>query len=387
MLLNRRVWGLFTILGLGLTSCSQLPSPPTGWRPGAFATSGKASAIETDYGFRTADGLTLAAKLTRPNEAGARPPVLVFIGGSGTWDSNYSQALDATRSAFVLPVPDLARRSAQAGYAFVRYQKRGVTDPGGLATSEWRTVRLENLMADLRSLLAKIQADPTLDGTRIALIGHSEGTMIATWVGATEPAVRAYVFMGMVRQNLKEVFRLQLVYRNGERFFAFADVSPKDARLDADEMASATQKGLTFDGWRKFDADRDGKLSKPEYLAYLGDRYTEWVRRIGTLKPDELVPGDGNPAGWFQQHFAHATVESSWRTIRAPVLVVQGRADTNTPFKTEVEPFRDMLEAQRHPDYRVVGMDGLDHWFKDRTGVSQAGRAFGEILPWLRQRL
>lgn len=387
MALNRRVWGLFVILGLALPSCSQLPSPPTGWRPGAFATSGKASAIESDYAFRTADGLILAAKLTRPKDAGRRPPVLVFIGGSGTWDSNYSQAIDATRSAYVLPVPDMARRSAQAGYAFVRYQKRGVTDPGGLATTQWRTVRLEALMADLRSLLAKIQADPTLDGTRIALIGHSEGTMIATWVGATEPAVKAYVFMGMVRQNLKEVFRLQLVTRNGERFFAFADVSPKDARLDADEMTNATQKGLKFDGWKTFDADRDGKLSKPEYLAYLDDRYAAWVRSIDALKPDDLVPGDGNPAGWFQQHFAHPTVEASWRTMRAPLLVVQGRADTNTPFKTEVEPFRAMLEAQRHPDHRVVGMEGLDHWFKDRTGVSQAGRAFGEILPWLRQRL
>ena len=387
MALNRRFWGLVVSLGLGLTSCSGLPSLPANWPAGGFATSGEASSNETDYGFRAADGLSLAAKLTRPKEPGRRPAVLIFIGGSGTWDSNYSQAIDATRSAFVLPVPELARRSAQAGYAFVRYQKRGVTDPGGLATSEWRTVRLESLMADLRSLLAKIQADPTLDGTRIALIGHSEGTMIATWVGATEPSVKAYVFMGMVRQNLKDVFRLQLVYRNGERFFAITDVSPKDAKLDADEMASATKKGLVFEGWKTFDADRDGKLSKPEYLAYLDDRYAAWVRSIGAMKPEELVPGDGNPAGWFQQHFAHETVEASWRTIRAPVLVVQGRADTNTPFKTEVEPFKAMLEAQRHPDHRVVGMEGLDHWFKDRTGVSQAGRAFGEILPWLKQRL
>ncbi len=370
-----------------MTSCSTLPGPQPAWRSGSLGVSGEAAVTEADYRFQTEDGLTLVAKLTRSAETRGRPPVVVFIGGSGTWDSNYSQLQDASHSAYVLPLPDLARRAAQAGFAFVRYQKRGVTDPGGLATSEWQTVRLTTLMADLRRLLAKIQADPTLDGRRIALVGHSEGTMIATWVGATEPSVKAFVFLGLVRQNLKEVYRLQLVMRNGERYFAIADVKPKDARLDPAEIEAATRKGLVFEGWRKFDADRDDKLSKGEYLAYLNQRYDAWVRQIGTLKPEALVPGDGSPAGWFQQHFAHETVGEAWRNLRTPVLVIQGRADTNTPFASEAEPFRDMLDAQAHPDHRVIGLEGLDHWFKDKSGTSQAGRAFGTIVPWLRQRL
>jgi pimeloyl-ACP methyl ester carboxylesterase len=378
---------LCALLGLALTSCSSLPSPPTAWRTGPLAVSGGAALSEEDYRFQTRDGLTLMAKLTLPAGAKRPPPVVIFIGGSGTWDSDYTQLVEATRSAFVMPLPDLARRSAQAGLAFVRYQKRGVTDPGGQANAQWKTVRPAALMDDLRLLLAKVKADPRLDGSRIALVGHSEGTMLATWVGNSEDSVKAFVFMGLVRQNLKEVFRLQLVVRNGERIFAFADAQPIDARLDATEIASASQRGLNFKDWQTFDADRSGSLSKAEYLALLDQSYGAWVRAIEALKPEQLVPGDGNPAGWFQQHFRHQTVGEAWRQIRKPVLVVQGQADTNTPFETEAEPFDTMLGAQRHPDHRLIGLEGLDHWFKDREGQSQADKAFDLLVPWLKERL
>jgi pimeloyl-ACP methyl ester carboxylesterase len=378
---------LCALLGLALTSCSTLPSPSTAWRSGPLAVSGGAAITEEDYRFQTRDGLTLVAKLTLPAGAKRPPPVVIFIGGSGTWDSDYTQLVEASRSAFVLPLPDLARRSAQAGLAFVRYQKRGVTDPGGQANAQWKTLRLTALMDDLRLLMAKVKADPRLDGNRIALVGHSEGTMLATWVGGSEDSVKAFVLMGLVRQNLKEVFRLQLVVRNGERIFAFADASPQDARLDAAEIASASVKGAIFKDWETFDGDRNGSLSKAEYLALLDQRYLAWVRGIEALKPEELVPGDGNPAGWFQQHFRHQTVGEAWRRIRTPVLVVQGKSDTNTPFETEAEPFHAMLGAQRHPDHRLVGLEGLDHWFKDREGQSRADNAFDLLVPWLKERL
>ncbi len=377
----------FALLGLALTACSAPPSPSSAWRTGPVAVAGGAAFSEEDYRFQTRDGLTLVAKLTLPRGPRRRPPVVIFIGGSGNWDSDYARLVSATQSAFVLPLPDLAQRSAQAGLAFVRYQKRGVSDPGGVLNAQWSTLRLSALMDDLRSLLAKVKADPRLDGTRIALVGHSEGTMLATWVGNSEDSVKAFVMLGLVRQNLKEVFRLQLVVRNGERAFTFADAQPPDARLDAAEIASASVQGLGFKDWKTFDANRDGALSKEEYLAMLDHRYGAWVRGIEALKPAELVPGDGNPAGWFQQHFRHQTVGEAWRRIRTPVLVVQGRADTNTPFATEAEPFDVMLGAQHHPDHRLVGLEGLDHWFKDRAGQSQADKAFDVLVPWLKQRL
>lgn len=375
-------------VSLALTACApSVAPPPAASQLSELPVAAHQAVTEVDYRFQTRDGQTLVAKLTLPAEARTPVPVVIFIGGSGTWDSDYAQRVDAKTLNVLLPVADWATRSAQAGIAFVRYQKRGVVDPGAALVESWRTATLFNLLDDLRALLAKVKADPRLDGSRIALLGHSEGTMLATWVGANDPSVKAYVFLGFVRRNLKEVYRFQLVNRNGNRLFAFADTQPQDDLLEASEIAAATRKGLNFGNWRRFDRDRDGRLSKEEYLTLLDRSYEDWVRMIVSSTSERLVPGNGSPAGWFQQHFRHEPVGETWRRLWAPVLVIQGKSDTNTPFDTEVAPFAAMLAAKGHPDHRVVGLEGLDHWYKDSSGVSQANRTFDLFLPWLKHRL
>ena len=93
------------------------------------------------------------------------------------------------------------------------------------------------------------------------------------------------------------------------------------------------------------------------------------------------------PAGWWEEHFAHPTVGEAWKTITTPVLVLQGKLDTNTPYETEAIPFEAQLTAQHHPDHTVVGYAGLTHEFTDVRGKSSAETVFQTLVPWLRSRL
>lgn len=380
----RRAFFLGAVVGL-LSACSALPTRPLE-RPAPFSVTGQASVTEIDYSFNTRDGLTLVAKLTLPATSPQRAPVAIFLGGSGTWDADYSQLNDKNQLVTQLPTATLAQQSAQSGIAFIRYQKRGSTSPGGLANEQWRTAQLDNLLDDFRILLAKAKADPRLDGSRIALVGHSEGTMISTWVSGSDPDVKAFVLLGLVRRNLKEVYRFQMVTRNGETFFALVDSQPKDGCLSLSEIDAASAS-VRFDNWQAFDANRDSRLSKEEYLALLNGYYDEWIRNIEQAKPELLVPGNGSPAGWFQQHFRRATVGDAWQRIRTPVLVINGKSDLNTPVWSESQPFEAMLSARGHPDHRLIEPEGLDHLFKDQDGVSHANKVFEAIVPWLKERL
>jgi pimeloyl-ACP methyl ester carboxylesterase len=352
-----------------------------------MAISGRPGVTESDFSFTTHDGQTLAGKLTLPADTTKRAPVVVFLGGSGAWDADYAQRLQEGQLNYVLPVSRLAREAASAGLAFVRFQKRGVVNPGARLTEQWKTMHLDNLLMDARTLLDKIKDDPRLDGRRVAFVGHSEGTMIATWVGESDPSVKAFVFLGLVRRNLKDVFRSQLVDRNAGLLFPFADTKPRDGYLGPTEIEVATKKGLRFGKWRTFDENRDGRLSKGEYVRLLDDAYRSWVQAIEASQPTALVPGNGSPAAWFHQHFRRKTVGETWQHLRTPVLVVQGKSDLNTPFATEAEPFLAMLKAQHHPDHQLIGLEGLDHWFKDKAGRSKAEQAFVPIIPWLKKRL
>lgn len=382
--MKRRAYLLNALVAL-LAACTTVPTRPLE-RPAPVSISGQAAVTEVDYSFKTHDGLTLTAKLTLPAPSTPRAPVGIFLGGSGTWDSDYSQTDTQNRRVNLLPIATLARLCAQHGIAFIRVQKRGTKDPGGLPTDQWKTASLDNLLDDFRLLLAKVKADPRLDGSRIALVGHSEGTMISSWVSGSDPDVKAFVLLGLVRRNLKEVYRSQLVTHNGGIYFAAVDTQPKDDFLDVREIDRASTS-IRFENWQTVDANRDSRLSKDEYLTLLNGFYEEWIRNIEQSKPEVLVPGNGSPAGWFQQHFRHATVGDTWQRIRTPVLVIQGKGDINTPVRTESQPFEAMLSAQDHPDHRLIEPEGLDHLFKDRQGVSQASQVFDLIVPWLKERL
>lgn len=344
-----------------------------------------------DYGFETVDGLKLAGKLSLPPGRRGPVPVVVFIGGSGPWNVDYQARVpgpggQGTRLFTILPIDDLARRCEAEGLAFIRYAKRGV-DPDGAQNAAWKTARLDRLMADADALLARVKADPRLDGSRIALVGHSEGTAIATWIGGHDPSVKGFGMLGLMRRNLEAVLADQLVGAKVGHVMARFDAPAPDGFLSAQEIQAAEAQGARFPDWRKADTDRDGRLSRAELAAYLGGPFQGWLARVRAAGPEEILTRAGDvsdmPAGWWNEHFAHETVGEAWRTITTPVLVQQGTADAQTAYATEALPFEEQLSAQAHPDHRLIGYEGLSHEFTDAGGCDHSGEVFATLAAWL----
>lgn len=393
MKIHHLLLALATSLLVGCVQTNFLPLPGG---KASVAVAAEAT-VDQDYSFRTADGLTLKAKLTLPQGARGPVPVVVFIGGSGPWDADYRSAVPdstgtGTHSIQIMPIENLAKRCAANGMAFVRYAKRGIS-PGGSENSAWGTSQLHNLKTDANQLLIKIKADRRLDGTRIALVGHSEGTAIATWVAGHDPQVRAFAFMGLMRRNLKDLISYQIVDSRIDRIFDLFDNTPKDGGLDANEIQVAITKGANFPDWQQADLDHDGRLSKSELASYMGltQSFQTWLSQLSSALPEQSVTQKNGvrdmPAGWWMEHFAHQSVGDAWTTITTPVLVLQGKADANTPYATEAIPFEAQLSAQKHRDHKLIGFEGLTHEFLDAQGQSHADSVFSTLVPWLGSRL
>lgn len=345
----------------------------------------EAMAPDVDFSFQSADGLKLKAKLTLPADTKGPVPVVVFIGGSGAWDSDYVATQPTTgKSLELMPIRDLAQRCAMSGLAFVRCQKRGVSDPGGIPNADWKSMQLHNLLSDAERIVAKVKADSRLDGHRIAMVGHSEGTEISTWVGGHDPDVKAFGLLGIARRNLHELMHFQLVENPVKVSFTVFDLN-KDGVFDATEIAQAVAKGGRFTGWQTLDTDHDARLSVSELSAAMEANFAEFDHAVATGKTDDMVLN--KPAGWWKEHFAHESPGDTWKSISTPVLVLQGKADTNTPYETEAVAFEAQMAKQHHPDHRLVGFDGLDHRFEDASGRSHAADAFAKLVPWLSSHL
>ena len=136
----------------------QTPQPPFPYR-------------EVEVTFAGAgEGVTLAGTLTAPKGAGPFPAVLL-IAGSGPQDRD--EAIAKHRPFFVI-----ADALTRKGIVVLRYDKRGI----GKSTGNADRATTMDLAADARAALDFLKSRRDVDGSRIGLLGHSEGAMIAPYL-------------------------------------------------------------------------------------------------------------------------------------------------------------------------------------------------------------
>ncbi|MGZ8378902.1 MAG: alpha/beta hydrolase family protein [Gemmatirosa sp.] len=135
----------------------------------------------------TPQGHALVGTLTRPVGVAARVPVVVTISGSGPQD----------RDGQIVGIPDyrpfraIADTLGRRGIAVLRLDERGV----GASTGAFGTATSRDFADDVRAALAWLRTRPDVDPTRLALLGHSEGAMIAPMVAAEDPALAGLVLL------------------------------------------------------------------------------------------------------------------------------------------------------------------------------------------------
>jgi dienelactone hydrolase len=151
----------------------------------------------------TPAGHALAGTLTLPAGARGRVPAVVTITGSGLQDRDSAIPGIAGYRPFRQVADTLSRR----GIAVLRLDDRGAGASGG-DPSRATTADLAN---DARAAVAYLRTLPEIDPERIALLGHSEGGIIAPMVAADDRRVRAVVVMAGPASNGRRINAVQNV--------------------------------------------------------------------------------------------------------------------------------------------------------------------------------
>jgi pimeloyl-ACP methyl ester carboxylesterase len=119
---------------------------------------------------------------------GGNGPVPVGRAAAGVWALGPGQqrspdALGITKS--------LAEALAAGGVASYRFDKRGV----GASPGDWRRPGLWDGADDARAALQLLADRPEVDPSRIVLLGHSEGAVLAAAIAAADPTSLAGVVL------------------------------------------------------------------------------------------------------------------------------------------------------------------------------------------------
>ncbi len=146
-------------------------------------------------------GPALGGSLTIPTGRDGPVPAVLFLSGSGAQDR------DGRMMSGYRPFRELADALARAGIASLRLDDRGVGASGG----RYQGFTLETLVTDARVAFQWLAGRPEVDPTRVGLVGHSEGALVAIQVARAE-MVGAMVLAGAPASRGREVIAWQQRY-------------------------------------------------------------------------------------------------------------------------------------------------------------------------------
>lgn len=268
----------------------------------------------------------LAGTLLVPPGAGPWPAALL-IGGSGPTDRDGNNPLLGTR---IDNLKGLAGALAERGVASLRYDKRGVGASGYPGLSE-QALRFEHLVDDAVALAGRLLEDERFSA--LALVGHSEGALIAA-LAAQEAPAQAVVSIAGAGSRASALMRRQ-IQQQLPQDMSLPAMAALDA-LEAQQLVDDVPETLVL-------------LFRPSVQPYL--------------------------ISWFR-HDPPAVLSD----LQVPVLLVHGSADV----QVGLDQAR-LLHAAR-PDARLAVVDGMDHLLSLGGDVtSGANQVAGTVAAWLQE--
>ena len=238
-----------------------------------------------EVSFKGPGGITLGGTLTKPLNARGPLPAVVTITGSGQQDRDEYIPLVGGLRVFRQVADTLSR----VGIAVLRLDDRGL----GASTGNFASSSTADFADDIRSALAYLRSRADIDPNRLALVGHSEGGMIAPMVAATDPKLRAIAIMAGPADKMIDIILEQNKW--------VADHNPKMTQAQRDSVLAETRVALAPERqfapalkfWMSYDPAPAAKQVKAATLILQGETDRQ-VPAGNATKLAALIRSGGN---------------------------------------------------------------------------------------------
>lgn len=306
------------------------------------------------------DGVVLAGTLTYPKE-GNNFSAVVMITGSGGQDRN--EELLGHKPFLVI-----ADYLTKNGIAVLRFDDRGIAQ----STGDHSNATSEDFAKDVLSAVNFLKERKEIDKTKIGLIGHSEGGMIAPLAAVQSDDIAFIVLMagpgipgdsilylqgeliqraeGMSEEEIKKSLKLQ------KELFTLIKNTNDDEKLFKELK-------------EKFYADYDEMTE--EEKSKLGDPETYVNMQLQTLT-----------SPWFK-NFIRFDPVPVLKKVKCPVLAINGEKDLQVPPKENLSAIESALKTGGNKNFEVKMLSGLNHLFQTSTTgkISEYGQIEETISP------
>ena len=316
VVLGKAVLGV-AVCGAAALACDARPAPPNESASSNRAYREVRVVVNPDV---TLGGEFALPPIPAPPATPTPVPAVLLLSGSGAQDRDGAR----TELPGYRPFVDLADTLLAAGFAVLRLDDRGV----GASTGLFDGATTEDFARDAAAAVAWLRRQSRVQPDRIALVGHSEGALVALLVARDDPRVWKLGLLGAASRPGREIARWQR------------------ATLVAGDLTT----------WPP--AQRAAVLARAEAEADAIAATDPWLRTWFALDPRAIGRG-----------------------VRQPVLLLHGENDRQVPVAQADEL------AAALPDARTVRLPHTDHLLLDDFDGDPRGyvrlasrRVEGEVL-------
>ena len=279
------------------------------------------------------------------------------------------------------PFAELSAGLARQGVAVLRLDDRGVGQSGGdsrLATSTDR-------VRDAQAALSFLRLRPTVDPSRVGLIGHGEGGNVAL-LAAGQPQPPNFV-VGLAAAGIGG---LELLSNQAEplspadtarlgtaRRQAYAEITAKAKALRASGSNSAqvdtyvAQQQLKLRSAERKQAEATLKFRRAMFEIIRQTTNSEQAQAIvknmlSQRYPEQEGPllrtrAEGLTTAWYRDYLKFDP-QSGLALVQCPVLLLNGNDDAEVNAATNLTALEKGLKANKRVTVRRL--PGVNHWFQ-----------------------
>ncbi|MFB5189811.1 alpha/beta hydrolase family protein [Alicyclobacillus fastidiosus] len=253
--------------------------------------------------------------LTIPNHLDHLLPAVVLVHGSGPSDMDEKIGNN-------YPFKDLAEGLSERGIAVLRYNKRTFVYGKEMAKDSGLSVK-EETIEDAVLASALLRSDSRIDPSKIFIIGHSLGGMLAPRIDAEGGDFAGLIIMGGSPRKLEEIM------------------------MDQSNDAFNSLNMLL-------------KIIAKKQIAALSSRFANIYNLSDEEAKSTKVVGKYTTAYYFKEMGEHPSIEYL-RGLNKPVLILQGDKDFHVSVEKDFKDYQKLLGDMPNVTFKLYS--NLNHLF------------------------
>lgn len=253
--------------------------------------------------------------LTIPNHLDHLLPAVVLVHGSGPSDMDEKIGNN-------YPFKDLAEGLSERGIAVLRYNKRTFVYGKEMAKDSGLSVK-EETIEDAVLASALLRSDSRIDPSKIFIIGHSLGGMLAPRIDAGGGDFAGLIIMGGSPRKLEEIM------------------------MDQSNDAFNSLNMLL-------------KIIAKKQIAALSSRFANIYNLSDEEAKSTKVVGKYTTAYYFKEMGEHPSIEYL-RGLNKPVLILQGDKDFHVSVEQDFKDYQKLLGDMPNVTFKLYS--NLNHLF------------------------